>query len=161
MDLYLQKLFTQLHPSEATGQAIEGLDIFISNYQKAITLCFIPFTAINSYWIFRKAQLNFSEHIIISGFAFLAVVVISLIYGIVSFIELWIPFSYKISAILSFTTPITFLIIFSIANYQAFKKFYAKRFVFRMLLWFIAIFVEFLVMLQFLVYATNGNISIE
>ncbi|MDR2207042.1 MAG: DUF3667 domain-containing protein [Flavobacteriaceae bacterium] len=52
------------------------LEEFTNNYEKYIFFCFIPFLAFNSFILFRRKKLNFSEHIIVSAFIFLGVLII-------------------------------------------------------------------------------------
>lgn len=140
---YSEKYYDQVF-HVAPDLTLDKLDLVITKYQKIISLCFIPFAAINSYILFRKAKLNFPEHIIIAGFAFLGVVVIGLVYVLLSFFE--ILFKIQFPEFLSFTPPIIFLILFSITYYQAFKQ-TGPEIGWKLIVWNILIVAEFMAIL--------------
>lgn len=133
-DIYYDQVFHI--PDDPT---LDKFDLVISKYQKIISLCFIPFAAINSYLLFRRAKLNFPEHIIIAGFAFLGVVVLGMFYVMLSFLE--IVFKTRLPEIITLAPPIIFLVLFSIAYYQAFKQ--TGGIWWKLIVWNLLIIIEF------------------
>jgi hypothetical protein len=140
-DIYYDKIF---HVTEDTS--MDKLDLVITKYQKIISLCFIPFAAINSYLLFRRSNLNFPEHVIIAGFSFLGVVVVSLITVILGFLE--IIFEARFLDFLTYTTPFIFLTLFSITYYQAFRQ-TNKGIWWKLIAWNLLIIIEFMTILLF------------
>lgn len=140
-EIYYNKVF-HITPNVSSDK----LELMINKYQKIISLCFIPFTAINSYFLFRRSKLNFPEHVIIAGFSFLGVVVVSLIIIIIEFLK---PILETRSLdFLAYTTPFIFLTFFSITYYQAFKQ-TDKWIWWKLIAWNLLIFAEFITILLF------------
>jgi hypothetical protein len=101
-----------------------SFDSFFTNYSKIILFSFIPLFALNSFVLFRKKKLNFSEHFIIAGMIFLGVIVIVTIGMIISFLY----FIKYLDAFLDFCDYLTpfILLLFVIKNYYVtFKDSYS------------------------------------
>jgi hypothetical protein len=147
-DIYYDKVF---HIPE--DHTFDKFDLVISKYQKIIALCFIPFAAINSYLLFRRVKLNFPEHIIIAGFAFLGVVVLGMLYVLLSFLE--ILFKTRLPDIITMAPPIIFLVLFSITYYQAFKQ--TGGIWWKLIVWNLLIIIEFVTIILITTLLLTGK----
>lgn len=135
-----------LEKEDFAGRAF---DKFISDYAKLIIYSFVPFFALNTFILFRRKKLNFSEHLIIAGMTFLGVMTINLIGLIFSFTN-FLKYIDFIARQLDFLIPIV-TIFYVLANYyRTFKNEYKisttllKLFLFLILMVFEVIVIAFL-----------------
>jgi hypothetical protein len=138
---YYDKVF---HVKTTYDPSFHKLDSIVAHYQKIISLCFIPFAAINSYFLFRKARLNLPEHLIIAGFSFLGVITICLIYIGACFLEILLKIRFP--DFFDYTPPVVFLILFSIGYFQAFRETNTGVW-WRIILWNVLMVAEFMTIL--------------
>lgn len=69
---------TETEPAKIyLNDASKKFDEIITQKNKIILLLFIPFSAINSFVLFRRRKLNISEHFIISGMILLGLLLLS------------------------------------------------------------------------------------
>lgn len=114
---------TRLHPE--TDTAGGKMDDFLGTYSKLIIFSFIPLFTVNSFLIFRRRKLNFSEHFIISGMMFLGVMIIVTITTLLYFTDYTQHFDF-VSHIINYGTP-SAIILFLIINYsKTFSENYTK-----------------------------------
>ena len=121
------------------------IDDFLANYSKLVIFSFVPLLAINSWIIFRRKKLNFSEHFIIAGMIFIGVMMITTIGSLVSFGDFFNyvdVFSYYFDKCI----PIFIVIYISNSYYNCFKENYSKWGIFfRTLLKLIFFFIEIII----------------
>jgi hypothetical protein len=123
------------------------LEHFFTDYAKILIFSFVPLFAINSFILFRKRKLNFSEHIIIGGITFLGILLIYTLDSIITFLDFTVNFEI-ISDILSLITSILIFILPIFSYYQTFKDYYKKRnFLIRIILFSILMLIELIVFL--------------
>ena len=122
-DLSHQYFGTEL--AQTHGKNVQ-LSAFLENYSKIIIFAFVPLLAINSFLLFRKSKLNFSEHFIIAGMIFLGVMIINLISMIFSFVEfLDSNFTETLELLINVLTPASILLFLVINYYKVFYKNYS------------------------------------
>lgn len=100
------------------------LPIFSTITTKIILLSFIPIFALNSYLLFRKVGLNFAEHIILSGMAYLLIVCIFTMDNLLALLQYTI-----FSFVYSFYNKIALFILLFYMFYtffQAFGDYYSR-----------------------------------
>ena len=113
---------TRLHPE--TDSAGKSIDAFLENNSKLLTFCFVPLFAINSFILFRRKKLNFSEHFIISGMMFLGVMLITTISALLVFTD-YLKYLDFIGEIMNIVTPLSILLYLSINYYKTFAENYS------------------------------------
>ncbi|OYQ46065.1 hypothetical protein CHX27_05200 [Flavobacterium aurantiibacter] len=101
---------------------------------------FVPFSAINSFLLFRKKRLNLSEHCILSGMILLGVLLISVLA------HLYFPINYMLnfsSDAASYVVIAITLVYISFGYYNAFRNLYSTfALLLRVLLLFVLLFTE-------------------
>jgi hypothetical protein len=115
---------------------------FLSEHLKLFMALAIPVFAFNSYCLFRKKKLYYSEHLILFGMLYLGVIVINLIGYLLNLSEYVEPLTF-IRTISEFLAPILTAIYLFNGLYGAFGKDYKlSSFIFRVLLYLILIIIE-------------------
>lgn len=135
---------------------------FLSNNSKVILLSFVPLFAINSFIIFRRKKLNFSEHFIVSGMMFLGIMVIVTISSLLFFTDFIEPLDF-VSTIVNIGTPSVILIFFSVNYYRTFSENYSGlRLSLYVFLFVFLLFIELIALVVFMVgYFTNWTYKIK
>lgn len=146
---------------DALGNKLEH---FFTDYAKILIFSFVPLFAINSFFLFRKRKLNFSEHIIIAGITFLGILLINTFDTIISFLDFTMHFDI-ISDIVSVITGLSILILPIYSYYQTFKDYYKKvNFSIRIFLFTLFMLIELitflLIVLGFLSNWKFGNVTL-
>lgn len=116
-------LNTALEPENAYKSKI---DAFLHNNAKLLIFSFVPLFAINSFLIFRKKRLNFSEHFIIAGMIYLGVILIVTFGELTGFLDFFRYVSF-LSDILTYVIPLSVILYVTFGYYNAFKTDYSKR----------------------------------
>ena len=124
---------------------------------KLIISLFVPFAALNSFILFKKKKLNFSEHCIIAGMILLGMLLISAFGNLFFFLDLIIPFSDKFATVISWI--VTVLVIFHIiyGYYNAFGHDYSKSGIASRIFLFFALFCSELMILFLVVWGFISN----
>ncbi len=139
------------------NEASTTIDNIISQKSKIIIFLFVPFSALNSFLLFRRKKLNLSEHSIISGMILLGILLFSLFGNLLWYVDLLVPFSDQFAD--SFGIAITAIILIYIAyGYaNAFNAEYTKwSITYRVFLFFALLFLEMMILLYLLVgFATQ------
>lgn len=149
INLFLGNYYDQLaeiylgETSEKVNNALsQKIHDFFTNYAKILIFSFVPLFGINSFFLFRKRNFNFSEHIIIAGITFLGILLIATFGRLISFLD----FTQNFDGIANLITSITGVAIFIFpifSYYQTFKDYYKKMpFTFRILLFTLLILIE-------------------
>lgn len=143
-------------------QSGQLFDQFLSNYSKLIIYSFVPLFALNSFLLFRRKKLNFSENLIIAGMIFLGVMTITLIGEILYFTD-FLKYNNLFSQALDYLTPFTISIYVLINYYKIFKNEYkTSGIVFRILLFAIMMSFEILFLGLFLIgYFTGWTFNMK
>jgi hypothetical protein len=151
---------TRLNPEADNVGA--SFDAFLSQYSKWIIFSFIPLLSVNSFLLFRKKELNFSEHFIIAGMVFLGVMVINVIGEILYFTEF---FNYLdvISGVINFLIPLTLLLYVMVNYYKTFSSDYKKiNALFRTLLFIVLLLFEITIFFFLLLgFISNWTFSMK
>lgn len=149
INLFLGNYYDQLaeiylgESSEKMNNALgQKIDDFFTNYAKILIFSFVPLFGINSFFLFRKRNFNFSEHIIIAGITFLGILLITTFGRLISFLDITQNFDI-ISNIINGITGLAIFIFPIFSYYQTFKDYYKKMpFTFRILLFTLLILIE-------------------
>ena len=108
----------------ATSAQAKDIDKFLSDYAKLIIYAFVPLFAFNSFVLFKRKKLNFSEHLIIAGMIFLGVIFINFLFELLYFTD-FLNYVDGISGTLYILTPSTLLIYITVNYYRTFQKEYS------------------------------------
>lgn len=130
------------------NEASRKIDNIFSQKSKIVIFLFIPFAAINSNILFRRKNLNLSEHSIIAGMVLLGILLFATLDTVIFYLDLFTTFTEQVANTIhmSVTTIVFLYIIFS--YYNAFGEDYSiLGFAFRILLFFAFMFVEMFILL--------------
>lgn len=162
--LYDQMLFEyfniKLEPA-TTAQA-RDIDKFLIDYAKLIIYAFVPLFAFNSFVLFKRKMLNFSEHLVIAGMIFLGVIFINFLFEILYFTD-FLNYVDGISSVFSILVPSTMLIYIVTNYYRTFQKEYsALTTVFKITLFILLLLLEIvaIVILSIGIY-TKGTFNLD
>lgn len=111
--------------SSEMNMAGEKIDYIFTSYGKFLIFSIVPLTALNSYIVFRRKKLNFSEHVIISGIlllGFFLTLILLMLLGIST--NAIFPANYFKYLLLSFPCIALFYIVYVYHN--AFKQDYTR-----------------------------------
>lgn len=115
---------------------------FLGKYVKFFLLLAIPVFAFNSFILFRKKKLLFSEHLIIFGMLFLGIILITLLQNVLMFTE-FVESLYLIADYSSLMVAMLLIPYMINGLYEAFGKEYSKfSFAVRVLIYFVLMFTE-------------------
>jgi hypothetical protein len=163
LNLFLSNYHAQLVNEYFDHPTIVIKDTFGNKFQpfliknaKILIFSFVPLFAINSFILFRKRKLNFSEHLIIAGITFLGILLINTLDTIVSFL-IFTEYFNIIYKILTIIIGITIILLPIFSYYQTFKEYYKKgTFAFRVILFILLTLLELYVFAFFIVgYLSN------
>jgi len=138
------------------NQAGEKIADIFSTYGKFLIFSIVPLTALNSYIVFRRKKLNFSEHVIISGILLLGVFLILILLLFLGILETTVlPINLFKYLFLSFPYIMLFYIVYVYHN--AFRQDYTRiGFSYRAVLFLILLLLELAIFLILLLgIATN------
>ena len=146
----------------STSQHGKDIDKFLRDYAKIIIYAFVPLFALNSFLLFRRKKLNFSEHLIIAGMIFLGFIFINFIFELLSFTD-FLNYVDGISSVFSILAPSTMLIYIVANYYRTFQKEYsALTTVFKINLFILLLLLEIvaIVILSIGIY-TKGTFNLD
>lgn len=147
------------------NEASKKMDELFSQKSKIITLLFVPFTALNSYILFRRKQLNLAEHFIIAGMILLGMLLLSLFGNLFFYFELITPFNTVFAAVMSWFVTLLILLHIAYGLVNAFGGDYSKLgMTFRIVLFYglicLEIIILFLIVLGYLTNWKFGAVSL-
>ncbi len=93
---------------------------------KLIICLFVPFGALNSYILFRRKRLNYTEHAIISGMILLGMLLISLLGNILFYANLIVEFNDTFASVFSYTITSLIVLHIGFGYYNAFRTDYSR-----------------------------------
>lgn len=145
------------------NEASRKFDELFSQKSKLILLLFLPFSALNSYILFRRKKLNFSEHTILSGMILLGILLISTIGNFIFLLNIPLQFSWMF---LSWLVAACILFYLGFAYFNAFSTEYSKWGIsYRIVLFFALIclemFILFLILFGFFSNWKFGEVSLS
>ncbi len=147
------------------NEASQIIDNILSQKGKIIIFLFVPFAALNSYILFRRKNLNLSEHFIIAGMILLGIILLSTLGNVLFYFDLLFEFNDFVANTISIS--IMMLIFFYIVHgySNGFGLDYSNRqTAYRIILFFVLLFLEMLIILHLLIgFATNwqfGEVTI-
>lgn len=98
---------------------------FIGRYVKFFLALAVPVFALNSYWLFNRKKLFYSEHLIIFGMFYLGIIFFTLIGNLLDFSEFVEPLAF-ISKWTNTLLPIILIVYLIKGFYNAFGSDYSK-----------------------------------
>jgi Protein of unknown function (DUF3667) len=112
--------------SRKLNDASKSIDAILSQKSKLIIFLFVPFAALNSFILFRRKKLNFSEHAIIAGMILLGMLLILLFGNLVFYLELIIPFNKVLAQIISYSIILLAILQIGYGYFNAFAENYSN-----------------------------------
>jgi hypothetical protein len=130
-------------------------DNFIENNTKLIIFSFVPLFAINSFLIFRRKKLNFSEHFIMAGMIYLGIILLSTVEQLIGFLDFF-KYIDIVSEIMGNSIPIIIILYVTLSYYNAFKNDYSKiRYALKIITFITLLGIEFLTLALLLIRFYN------
>lgn len=108
------------------NEASKKVDAIFDERSKILILLFVPFSALNSFIVFRRKKLNLSEHYIIAGMTLLGMLLYSLIGNILFYFNLIIPFSDSFADAFGIFFPAIIIFHIGYGYVNAFASDYSK-----------------------------------
>lgn len=108
----------------ATSAQAKDIDKFLGDYAKLIIYAFVPLFAFNSFILFKRKKLNFSEHLIIAGMIFLGVIFINFLFELLYFTD-FLNYVDGLSSTFNILVPVTILVYFITNYYRTFRQEYS------------------------------------
>jgi hypothetical protein len=136
----------EIDPSSVNKNAGDGLKFmnFLSDNVKMILLGLVPLIALNAFLIFKRLKLNLAEHFIIAGINLLGILVLCLFINLLSLLDTFKQIEYfmDILKVICFLSIILFPLwtYFNATN----KKYSILGFIWRILVFYIFLFIELL-----------------
>lgn len=157
---YYNEIALKVDPSRAlipkTNEAGKTIGEILSAYGKLFIFALVPVTALNSFMIFKRKLLNYSEHFIISGLLLLGLFLITTLVIVFSFLEFAGLSPYFFDFIHTYV-PYLVLIYIIFGYYNAFREDYSLLgFGSRMLLFILLCSAEILVFLYIIAGIATG-----
>lgn len=106
---------------------VEGVMHYTLQYQKLIIFCSIPFAAVCSFIFFRKAPINYAEHLVLNAYLQGALLLIQTIVFIAGILIFYISHNTNVTKIVMFTiSPV--VVVYSVRFYwQFFYPYYKNK----------------------------------
>ena len=162
--IYDNMMFEYFSIKKEAGTTAQAKDIdkFLSNYTKLIIYAFVPLFAFNSFVLFKRKKLNFSEHLIIAGMIFLGVIFITFLLELLYFTD-FLKYVDGLSNMLIFLVPATILVYFTTSYYRTFRKEYsAGTTVFKIVLFLLLLIMEiFAILFLAIGIYTKGSFTLH
>jgi len=137
------------------AQSKEFIEFFSKNI-KLIVLGIVPLMAINAWLLFRKMKLNFAEHIIAAGFAFLGVLVLVNMMLLYDYITGFGEYSITEYGLLLFVIAIFLFPTWAYAN-LTFKKFSFLGTFWRLVVFYLLLIVEIITLTGIMIWLVTGS----
>ncbi|UPT69811.1 MAG: DUF3667 domain-containing protein [Flavobacterium sp. JAD_PAG50586_2] len=143
----LNHVYNYIPTTDIKNDIGKRFDDFLGQNAKILIYLFVPFFAFNSFLIFRRKKLNFSEHFIVAGITFLAIMILTTIGNILFFFDFTNSLQ-LISELANTFVPILILLYVIFSYYTAFKEDYTLiGFIIRMLLFIMLMIIQLAIML--------------
>lgn len=148
------------------NEASKTIDNIFAQKSKIVIFLFVPFAALNSYFIFRRKKLNLSEHSIIAGVILLGILLLSTFGNAIFYVDLFIEFSNTLADVINVSITSLIFLYIGYGYFNAFGSDYSKLgFTYKIFLFFALIFVEMMILLLITIgFITNwefGEITIS
>lgn len=112
--IFLHHFYDKLDPDQSEvviknqpklDEASITMNEIFAQESKLIIFLFVPFSALNSFMLFRRKKLNLSEHSILAGMILLGMLLISLFGNLFFYLELIAPFNDTFASIMQWIMP--------------------------------------------------------
>jgi hypothetical protein len=153
----------EINPSSVPKNVDSGLKLitFLSNNLKSLLFGFVPLIALNAFIIFKKLKLNLAEHFIIGGINLLGILVLCLSINLLSLLDTFKKIEHFISVIKVFGYLLIVLFPFWTYFNAAFKRYSILGFSWRILVFYLILFIEFINIIMLITYIITNQTSIE
>lgn len=119
-------LFPQLKGPEVEDQT--DINDFLTHYSKFVLIAFVPVISLNSFLLYRRAKLNYLEHVIVTVLAFIGVLIVFILGRILEPLEL-LKVSF-LDSLLGWGQFLAVAVYTNLSFYQAFKNYYSQKGIF-------------------------------
>lgn len=148
------------------NEASETLDKMFAEKGKIIIFLFIPFAALNSFVLFRRKKLNYSEHSILAGMILLGILLISAFGNLFFYLDIVVPFSNTFANVMNWLVIVLIIFYIGYGYYSTFKMHYSKiGTLYRILVFYVLLCLEililFLIVFGFITDWKFGTISLS
>ena len=161
LNLLLSYFYERILPEEnITENDTPQVTAFFKENLKFILLCIVPILGINACLIFKKLKLNLAEHFILSGVSLLGILIISIAFGFMNFINgLGVPNFISVFEVFVFILMLLFPVW---SYYNATKKWYTfGQFFWRIMVFYSLVLLELsLILFAIILILTNGKGSV-
>jgi hypothetical protein len=153
----------EINPSSEVKNVGHGLKFmnFLSDNIKLILLGFVPLIAINAFLIFRRLKLNLAEHFIIGGINLLGILVFCLFINLISIANELMELGYFESILYGFCFLSIILFPFWTYLNATYKRYSILGFTWRILVFYMFLFIELTFILSFIMYTLTNQASIN
>ena len=161
LNILLSHTFHEIHPETVIEASSKDFDLtgFLSKYIKIVMLSTVPILAINAKLIFRKLKLNIAEHFIVSGLSLLGMLILSLLFVTMNFVN-----TFEIPKFIGVFEMISFFMILLFpawSYYDATKNTYRFfGFLWRIILFYTLFIFELVTVLSVVISVIAGSKSI-
>lgn len=129
------------------NEASKTMDEIFSQKSKIIILLFVPFSALNSFILFRRKKLNMSEHSIIAGMILLGMLLLSALGNIFFHFDLIIAFSNTFANGVSLFVTALIILHIGYGYFNAFGTYYSNLGIaYRIALFFVLMCLEIIIL---------------
>ena len=124
LNLLLSHFYETVHPGKSnTLDDTKQVTLFFKDNLKIILLSIVPILGLTAFLIFRRLKLNLAEHLILSGISLLGILLITILFSFVNFIN-----NYSIPDWFAYVKVVVFLmmLLFPVwTYYNATKNLYS------------------------------------
>lgn len=157
---YYNEIALKVDPSRVltvtTNEAGKTVRDILSNYGKLFIFALVPATALNSFLLFNRRKLNYSEHFIISGILLLGIFILITLVLVFSFAE-FLSQSSSLFDFILIILPFSILLYVVFGYYNAFRNDYSLGiFSFKLLVFLLLCVAEFLLFMLIIIGTATG-----
>lgn len=152
---YYNEIALKIDPSRALtptmNEAGKTIGEILSKYGKIFIFALVPLTALNSFLIFKRRKLNYSEHFIVSGILLLGIFILTTLVLVFSFVE-FLGLSSSFFDFIHNILPYSILLYIIFGYYNAFRRDYSfGMFSYKMILFLLLCLAEILLFIWIVV----------
>jgi hypothetical protein len=155
---FFQKSIKPESAMQITGTAVTFVD-YLARHVKLIVLTLIPLLAMNTWLVFRKNKYNFAEHMVAAGFCMVGCLSFETLSNLINLLDFYnSDFFASVNLV-----AVAVLFVIPLLFYYGLVRPTVSRwgYAWRILVFYILLFVELLALLLVLVYLSTGGFSFE
>jgi hypothetical protein len=155
---FFQKSIKPESAMQITGSAVTFVD-YVARHVKLIVLTLIPLLALNTWLVFRKNKYNFAEHMVAAGFCMVGCLSYETFSSLLNLLD------FNDSDFFGYFNLFSIAVLFLIPLFFYFRLvrpvISTWGYVWRILVFYVLLFIELLALLLLLVYLSTGGFSFE